>query len=237
MKQSNILKYIVLIVIISLIPILSIILIKEYKSYRYEIKIAEMSLNYSDKQRECKIIGTTNNYIYVSRTDENGNPIIDSKWKVTNAQGDEIGTFDTNNKGNGGLVGLEYGEYYIEEISVPKNYELENKKYKFIVSAVDTSFELTATDMAKKNAIILIVKYTNGKPAIGVKYDVYSQTNQYIKTITTNEKGLAGVKNMPNEVYYIRQSNNENSKKHYVAIDDLETVEKIELIYNQGDEF
>lgn len=237
MKTKNVLKYIILSVLIALIPILFFVLIKEYKSYKYEIELAKITANYNDKQQECECIGLTNNYVYVSRTDENGKPIRNSKWKVISADGLEIGSFTTNNEGNGGLIGFGYGEYYIQEISVPENFELDKQKYRIIVSAVDTSFEFVITDMAKKNAILLVVKDADLKPVKDGQYDIYSQNNQYIKTVTTNEMGLAGVKNIPNGVYYIVQKNIPNSKKHYIAIDNLEDVERIDLIYNQGDEF
>lgn len=139
-------KTIVSIIFIIIISILIVICIKEYKLYDYTKELKAQQETYNDEQKECIPVGITTNYIHITRTDENKDPIEGAEWKVTTVNGEEKGTFKTNRQGRGGIVGLDYGEYYIEEVSVPNNYTKKEDKYKVIITAYDSSYTITLTD-------------------------------------------------------------------------------------------
>ena len=139
-------KILVSAICIAIIIILAVICIQQYKLYEYTKELKEQQASYNDEQKECIPLGTTKNYIHITRTDENQKPIEGAEWKVITVNGKEKGTFKTNIQGRGGIVGLDYGEYYIEEISVPANYKKKEGKYKLILSAYDTSYTIILTN-------------------------------------------------------------------------------------------
>lgn len=139
-------RTIVSIIFIIIIVILAVVCINEYRLYDYTKKLKEQQESYNDEQKECIPIGITKNYIHITRTDKDKKPIQGAEWKVTTVDGIEKGTFKTNRQGRGGIVGLDYGEYYIEEVSIPDNYTKKEDKYKVILTAYDSSYTLTLTD-------------------------------------------------------------------------------------------
>jgi len=103
-------------ILVILIIVVYYLVYQEYQGYQNEKNNYQVALEYNSEQRNCKQIGATKNYIYVIRVDKFGKPIVGSIWRVTNYSGDVISDFQTNNNGNGGLVGLDNGKYYVEEI-------------------------------------------------------------------------------------------------------------------------
>ena len=104
-------------------------------------KIKEISSGYNEKQRVCNIVGITNNYIYLTRY-EDEEKVEGATYVVKTPSGDILYEFKTNGEGCGGVVGLDFGEYYIEEVSVPEGVTLKENKYKVIISALDTSYSI-----------------------------------------------------------------------------------------------
>ncbi len=146
-KVNRKVKKIIIVVVLNLLLVAAIAIgIVEFCKYEYAKDLKQAQTQYNEKQKECVVVGTTNCYIYLSRISENVGKVAGSKWRVTTVSQEEIGTFETNEEGNGGLVGLPYGEYYIEEISTPENVTKITDKYKFIISAYDTSYTLTASN-------------------------------------------------------------------------------------------
>ncbi len=228
-------KIIISIVLIIILIILLVITYKQYESYKYTKELKQVQSQYTGKQKECNIVGTSNNYIYLTRTDENKNVIKDSTWKVTTPNGKEKGTFTTNKNGNGGLVGLEYGEYYLEETSIPEGYTKLENKYKVIISAHDTSYTINATNSNSDGALLLVVLDSEEKPVKGINYTVFNSQKQKVITITTNEKGLAGVLNMPDGIYYVKEEGNKEAKEYSIYIKNS-SIERIDIVYKKQNE-
>lgn len=226
-KKQNLKRIGILVVIISLIVVI-IVGISQYKSYQYLKELKQAKEQYNEKQKECVPIGTTNNYIYVTRTDEERKAIQGSVWKVTTYNGKEKGTFETNENGNGGIVGLDYGEYYLEEISVPENYTKKDYRYKVILSAYDTSYTLTETNAKNDGKLLIVLTNEEKQPIEGKKYNVSNSKNEFVSTITTNEKGLAGLKNLPDGTYYVQESDNKKAKKYSVYIQNY-SLERLDI--------
>lgn len=221
-------------ILILILIILLIITYKQYESYKYTKELKQVQSQYTGKQKECVVVGTSNSYIYLTRTDENKEAIKDSTWKVTTPNGKEKGRFTTNRNGSGGLVGLEYGEYYVEEISVPEGFTKMENKYKVIISEHDTSYTINATESPNKGTLFMVVLDSEGNPVEGINYVVYNSQKQKVITITTNKKGLAGVENMADGVYYVKEEN-EESKEYSVYIKDSST-ERIDIEYQKPNE-
>ena len=117
----------------------------------YDEKVIEAYSSYNNEQKKCKVVGTTTNYVYITRLKNVDEAIEGAIWNVLDINGNIIATFETNETGQGGIVGLEYGEYFLEEQSVPDGYEKIDKKYKVIISAIDTHYDLNIVNEGQEN--------------------------------------------------------------------------------------
>lgn len=227
--NKNTKKMIVHITFIIIIMIVVIIGIKEYNLYTYVKNLKQMQMNYNEKQKECVSIGLTPNYIHIFRTDEKNHAIEGSRWKVTTYSGKEMGIITTNKNGNGGLVGLENGEYYLEEVYVPENCTKKDYRYKIVLSDYDNSYTLNVSDAKNSGAILVVLKNEKDEPIENITFNVLDVNNKKVANITTNEKGLAGVINMSDGIYFIKEDK-EYAKVHALKIENS-SIERIDLIY------
>lgn len=233
MKKKIILTVNVILVI--LLAVIVVFIFKEYGRLQETKEMKRIAYEFDDRQKECDIIGLSNKYVYVTRRNENDEPMVGAKWKVTKKDGTEVGTFEINENGNGGLIGLENGEYYVEEVSVPEGYTARDYRYNFFVSDADTSFTINESDKRDNNVIILVVTDKEGNPVQGVNYNIYNSNKEFVKLITTNEKGLAGVQNARDALYYIKEADKEDAEMIPVSVKN-DIVERIDLIYELEEE-
>lgn len=216
--------------LIIIICLLLVAIYKEFNEYIYEEKKIEASAGYNEEQKKCEVVGTTNNYIYISRYKDKDEMIGGAIWELTDIKGNTIGTFETNDSGNGGVVGLEYGEYYLQEKSVPEGYEKTDKKYKVIISAIDTEYKLEVYSGTDVNAIIFVATDENGNPVEGIKYNIYNNKGEKINDATTNKDGLAGIKDLPPGVYMYSEANTDTDDKYFFEIKE-NSILRVDLEY------
>lgn len=191
---------------------------QEYHSYREEKNKYQVSLEYNSEQRNCKQIGATKNYIYVIQVDKFGKPIVGSKWRVTDDSGNVISDFQTNNNGNGGLVGLNNGKYYVEEISVPKgDYKKIEDRYSFIVSDIDHTFKIDT----RATSIVILSTDENENPVKGIQYHILNENKEEVITIKSNSQGRAGATNLEAGKYYIQEESKEELIEVNLAIGEV----------------
>lgn len=235
MKGKNSFNKIIRILLLIIISILFLCIIREIFSYQYVKTARELyNNNYNNRQRNCEVVGLTENYIYVLRYDENEKPIQGSKWKVTNILGEVVGEFITDENGEGGIVGLDFGEYYIKEESVPEKCSLNENNYKFIISEIDNSFIEVITDVKNSNHVLGVVLDEQGNPVENIKYALCDKDENIILELKSNEKGLFAIKNLKvNELYYIRELDDKYSEKHYFYVDNLDSLTRIDIIYSE----
>lgn len=230
MKKNKLIKFLIFIIIVSLL----IAIYVQYNKYTYEQKIIEAYASYNEEQQKCKVIGTTSNYIYITRLKNTDEIIEGATWELTDLYGNSKGTFETDENGNGGLVGLEYGEYYLKETSVPEGYEKINEKYKIIISAVDTKYILNILNESNKEetAVLFVARDEEDNPIQGIEYTIRDIQDNKIITVTTNAKGLAGAQKMTPGMYYVTETNRDDSEIHYFEIRDSE-ITRLDLVYKE----
>lgn len=226
MKKS---KVLLIFILVFIILFLSYKIVLEYSAYKYQRKIKEISSTYNSEQKQCDIIGTTTNYIYVNRLDKNGNAVEGSKWQLTTFDGKEIASFETNSEGNGGLVGMDYGEYYISEIYAPENCE-QDGKYKVDITASDSSFTIHSSDYEYENSIIICLTDELGNPVKDVEYSVFDINGNFFYNIKTNAKGLAGLNNLSEQAYYFVEKNDPEGEKHYFSVEKDSYIQRFDLV-------
>ena len=211
MKKKRIIKLLIFVLVIALL----IAIYVQFNKLRYDEKVVNAYLSYNNEQKKCKVAGTTTNYVYLTRLKNVDEAIEGAIWNVLDSDGNVVTTFETNETGQGGVVGLDYGEYFLEEQSVPEGYEKNNERYKIIFTPIDTHYELNVVDQNRDNAIIFVVTDKQGNPLQGAKLSVYNSDNELLHKLDTDEDGLAGVMNMKPGMYYVRATNTGDYEDRY----------------------
>lgn len=187
MKRNILIKIIILTAIIVLI----FLIYNQFNKLIYVSKTIEAYKNYNDEQKKCIVVGTTNNYVYITRQNTINEPIEGAVWNIIDIRGNIIGTFKTDELGQGGIVGLECGEYFLEEQNVPKPYENINERYKIVISNIDTYYSLNIINEIQENGIVFVVTNEKGESLNGIELAVYDKKGNKVVDLTTNQKGLA----------------------------------------------
>lgn len=201
--KNTVIKLFIFITIIALLFAIYV----QFNKMIYEEKTIDAYINYNNEQKKCKVVGTTTNYIFLTRLKNMDTSIEGAVWNVLDFDGNIVSTFETNEAGQGGVVGLDYGEYFLEEKSVPNGYTKKNQRYKVIFSPNDTHYELNIVDETTDNAVIFVVTDKSGNPLPGVKLNVYNSDNELLHKLVTNKDGYAGVMNLSPGMYHAVPTN------------------------------
>ena len=151
-------------------------------------------------------------------------PIADVKFSVKYNNGQDIGTYTTDENGVINIDNLHQGQVIIKEIESARGYELVDEE-KSIDISYDESKELLLENELKKSMIKVIkVDADNNQIRIeGAKFEIYDESGNLIKTIITDKNGEAKVEGLPiNKKYTIKEV---ETAKDYVLSNDVITIE------------
>lgn len=78
-----------------------------------------------------------------------GSPLAGAKFSVKNSNGEEIGIYETNEKGEILIEKMPYGEYCITEVEAPESFEINTESQTAFISEDGQIVELTFKNNAK----------------------------------------------------------------------------------------
>lgn len=132
------------------------------------------------------------------------------------------------------IENINFGKYYIKEITPGTGYNLNNNTYEINITEKKYNHSLTIENKVIKKKIIIEKKYGENnklKNEQNIKFEIYNKNNQLINTIKTNESGIAEII-LPYGNYLIKQLNSttgyQKIEPFIIEIKDNEE-EKIEL--------
>ncbi|MEK4940618.1 adhesin [Bacillus pseudomycoides] len=122
-------------------------------------------------------------------------------FEVINSANEKVGTMTTNEQGTASFSGIESGQYTLKEVKSPTGYVLNNQPQKFEVKTGEVATITVANTKVKGN--IEIKKLSDsGKVLPKVEFRVYTADGKEVSKATTNEQGIAQVKDLPYGKYY-----------------------------------
>ncbi len=122
-------------------------------------------------------------------------------FEVMNSANEKVGTMTTNEQGTASLSGLEIGNYTLKEVKAPTGYVLNEQPQKIEVKTGEVATITVANTKVKGN--IEIKKLSDsGKVLPRVEFTVYTVDGKEVTKTTTNEQGIAQVKDLPYAKYY-----------------------------------
>lgn len=142
--------------------------------------------------------------LVITKVDDANKPLENVTFGIYDEEGYQVTTVKTDAQGKAS-VNVGYGTYYFKEISAPEGYIMDETMYKFTVDAENRTFYKTVTNDRYKGTLLIVKTDDEQTPLQGVKFNILDAEGNVIKTITTNERGLAGVQNIPFGTYYYQE--------------------------------
>ena len=133
---------------------------------------------------------------------------------------------------NRGIIeNLDFGKYYIKEISPGTGYMLNEQTYEIEITTDNPNPEITIENQVINKNIKIIKKYGDNSILYGepnISFDIYNNEDKLIKTITTDNNGEV-LFNLPYGTYKVIQKNSTEGyyKAETFAIIVSDTEEKI----------
>lgn len=138
-----------------------------------------------------------------------------------------IGTYITDNEGKIEVSNLWTGEFYLKEVETDIYHKLNKENVTVEIKGNETT-EITIENEAKRGYLTIekVDSEFNNIKIENVTFNIYDQNDNFIESITTNEKGIATSSLLPIEnTYYVRESINNDL---YYLNEDLFKVNFIE---------
>ncbi len=201
-------------IFILIIIILGVFILLSYQNLQYEKALNEVRKTYNEEQ--CNIVGTTENYLYISRYFRDDKDYSD--WKLTNIKTKKSYNFSLNKEGVGGLVGLKNGEYTLKEVSNHSYSGLDTNEYYLKFSENNKSYHFSPTSMNERAFVVLVLD-KNDNPIPDIKINVLDSWGRVFLSSKTNEKGMIAFEHITADLCYIVQDGIDNPKKFFVKIE------------------
>ncbi|HFJ9477327.1 SpaA isopeptide-forming pilin-related protein [Bacillus thuringiensis] len=122
-------------------------------------------------------------------------------FDVFNSKNEKVGTITTNEQGSASLSGLEIGTYTLKEVKSPTGYVLNGQPQQIEVKTGEVA-TITVQNTKVKGNIEIKKLSDSGKTLPKVEFTVFTAEGKEITKTTTNEQGIAQVKNLPYGKYY-----------------------------------
>ena len=151
--------------------------------------------------------------------DESGNALAGAVYGIYFHDGTEVGRLTTDEAGYAKSDLLPYGSYYLQEITAPNGYVLDNTQYPFTISTDGQAAVVETSDKLQKGTInIQKADNESGKPLANAEYEIYAKEDivtpagivkhtagELLDTVTTNENGFAESKELYLGAYMVKE--------------------------------
>ena len=165
----------------------------------------------------------------IKKDKENNTPIKDVKFEVLYENGEKIGEYKTNEKGEIYVNGLKPGKIILKEIETNDGYILDNSP-KEIVVEYNKEYTLEIFNERKKGnlKIIKIDKDNNNVRLPNVEFELIDSRGNIIQRIKTDSNGEAVVNNIDVGKYILKETKTNNLYK--ISADKNITIEWNKLL-------
>lgn len=120
------------------------------------------------------------------------------------SKGKLVDTLITDEMGFAKSKELPIGKYYIKETKTLQGYILDDEKYYFEVTNDNLNIKYEFTNILKKGKLEIIKKdETTEKPLKGATFDLYTENDTFMFSLTTDDDGKISFENLPLGSYYI----------------------------------
>lgn len=105
------------------------------------------------------------------------------------------------------IVGLPVGDYILRENKAPANYvSLEDIRFRVRADMYDTALELTAENLPHEKGVAVLKESPDGTRLRGAVFTLYKADDSVVKTVTTDNAGVAHFTGLNPGSYYIKET-------------------------------
>ena len=168
---------------------------------------------------------TAKNYktrVKLKKVDERGIQLEGAEFSIFDAEGkqpakftqegsvytySESGSVTVIAAGYAEIVGLPVGDYILRENKAPANYvSLEDIRFRVRADMYDTALELTAENLPHEKGVAVLKESPEGTRLRGAVFTLYKADDSVIKTVTTDNAGVALFTGLNPDSYYIKET-------------------------------
>ena len=143
--------------------------------------------------------------IELTKIDDTGKPVAGAKFRLERADGTVIAEeVVTSVDGKIIFTNVPVGDYVLIEIEAPKGYTITNATTNVTVKKAETTY-VEVENERTRGTIVVYKTDDEGTPIQGVKFNIMNDEKEVIQTITTDEEGYAGVRDLPLGTYYYQE--------------------------------
>jgi hypothetical protein len=143
--------------------------------------------------------------VAVLKTGEDGNPLQDVLFCIYDIEGNFVQEIITDEQGKATSDYLDYGDYYIKEVSVPEGYILNDENIPFSISENEETVELTITNTLIRGNVKVTKKDEEDRLLEGVVFGIYDTNDILVEELMTNTDGVAISSDLIYGGYYLKE--------------------------------
>ncbi len=141
--------------------------------------------------------------IELVKVDQDKQPVVGARFKLTNASGKDLGEVETGNDGKINFYDVPEGGYTLTEVAAPEGYVIKEKSKNITVKAGEMAKVEFVNERVTGKLVITKIDDAN-KPLANVKFGIYNSKGQLIKEVVTDAQGKATV-NLEYGKYYFKE--------------------------------
>ncbi len=143
--------------------------------------------------------------VSILKIGEQDNPLKDVLFGIYDAGDNLIQEIITDGQGIAKSNYLVYGDYYIQEVSAPVGYILNDEKIPFSITDNDETIELTVYNTLIRGKVKVIKEDEEGNPLEGAVFGIYDTDDSIIEELTTDSNGIAISSDLIYGRYYLKE--------------------------------
>ena len=175
----------------------------------YDVVIESGKANKIDLKEVVNKIIKGNALLY--KVDDQNNPLQGAVFGVYKEDGTKISEVISDKDGKVEVLDLYPGRYYLQEISAPEGYELDNNsRYEFeiVLGSKDTVLiqEDPVVNTFNGGKAKLLKLHDGNKALEGAEFGVYrEESNELVKVIISDKDGIIEIKGLAAGKYYFKE--------------------------------
>ncbi len=143
--------------------------------------------------------------IEITKVDDTDQPVAGAKFRLEKADGTVIAEeVESGTDGKIVFTNVPVGDYVLIETEAPKGYTITNATTNVKVEKAETTY-VEVVNERTRGTVIIVKTDDEQTPIEGVKFNIMNDQKEVIQTIETDDKGLAGVTDLPLGTYYYQE--------------------------------
>jgi uncharacterized surface anchored protein len=142
----------------------------------------------------------------IVKAGEENEPLEGVVFKLHDSNDSLVETLTTDENGMITSTALIYGDYFLKEISAPKEFSIPSDSIKVEIRDNGTTIDLDIKNILVRGSIKIVkTNLQDSKPIEGVVFSLFNEAGEEIAELTTDENGIATTDTLFYGTYHIQE--------------------------------